>query len=176
VCRKAKGIPQFFQELRLHRRSLIAPKYGPNRRRMTIQVGICAVDRSLVLVSDTKVRVSERVLSRRPPIDTFFNQPKTVFGARHKIVVAMAGVSALGTDPAKDLAQHLSSMDSIPEFIGHELVKWGNSYHREFASNGHDSELPFCSLFVVRPEMDEDHRARDREQSTGATTSPPRPK
>jgi hypothetical protein len=113
---------------------------------LTIQVGIRAIGGSIVLVSDTKVRTSERVLSTKVPVEAVVHQRKFVFASQHGIAVAMAGQGEIGKDPARELALYLSSKDSLEDHIGPLLEQWGNAY---FQKHSHS-----CSLIVVRPETE----------------------
>jgi hypothetical protein len=126
-----------------------------NKVPMTIQVGVCGSG-SIVLVSDTKVRNSERVLSNKPLVQSVAHQQKVVFGSRYNVAVAMAGEGAIGTDPAKELADHLSGLDLLPEdYIGPVVVEWGNAYAGKHLSRmSFNPELPLFSLLVVTPDAE----------------------
>jgi len=93
-------------------------KIRSNKRRLTIQVGIRAIGGSIVLVSDTKVRTSERVLSTKVPVEAVVHQRKFVFASQHGIAVAMAGQGEIAKDPARELALYLSSKDSLEDQVG----------------------------------------------------------
>ena len=123
---------------------------------MTIQVGMCAHG-AVVLTSDTKVRTSEKAwTTNKPVVQSVVHQSKIVFGSRHNIAVAMAGEGAIGTDPARDLAENLSGITSLPSgYIGPKAIEWGKTYAERYLSKAiFNPELPMFSLLVVTPDAD----------------------
>jgi len=124
---------------------------------MTMQVGIRAVDNSLVLASDTKWRVGEPSDSDSPVADTFVHRSKIAFAARHDIAVAMSGTGSLGDNPASDLAEFLAGQETIPK-LSLLLEEWGNRlFKKQQMSDGMDQDdlkqlaFPLFTFLVVSP-------------------------
>jgi hypothetical protein len=109
---------------------------------MTIQVGICCADRSIVLASDTKVRTSERVVAEKEPPESIVHRSKIAFGSRG-IAAAMAGDGPVGTDWAKEFVADASALPGMPDNLPAYLCAWGNERFRKFNS--------YCSLLIVDP-------------------------
>ena len=119
---------------------------------MTMQIGICCADGSLVLASDTKVRTQERMRVQNEPPETVIHHSKIVFEDRHNLAVGMAGGGIVGEDATLELAGHLQSLETIPDSLGPILRDWGNRYFRgHYPSEVRNASFPVCKMLVVNP-------------------------
>lgn len=118
---------------------------------MTMQVGICCQNESIVLVSDTKVTVTDRQYGPNEPIETAIHRLKVSFGSEHGIAVAMAGESATGSDIASELATYLSGQDAPGDNFCFVLKNWGDRYYHEQHPDDKKNRESGPRLLVVAP-------------------------
>jgi hypothetical protein len=61
-------------------------------------------------------------MAEAEPPTTINNRRKIAFGNRHGIAVGMAGDGHIGEDAAVELANHLSALEIVPDYL--ELVPY----------------------------------------------------
>jgi len=115
---------------------------------VTLQIGICAIDGSLVVASDTRHKTSANgVVSGRS------NSPKIIQVGKHDALVAFAGVGDFGNHPGEALAAYLAEIDPLPDPLDPALRQWGNEFFKKskYGPLERDRDMPLCRLLIVSP-------------------------
>lgn len=116
---------------------------------VTLQIGIRAVDGSLVLASDTRHKTSVKgAVSGRS------DSPKIIQVGKHDALVAFAGAGDFGDHPGEALAAYLvATGDPLPDPLDPALREWGNEFFRKskYGTLERDRDMPLCRLLVVSP-------------------------
>lgn len=118
---------------------------------MTMQIALGTKGGGMVLVSDTKIRRTEKELTDKTDLPLgIVNHSKIRVSTGHGIAIGLAGWSVEEGDLAQELADYLSAQANVSDSLVPMLTKWGDRiFQSKFPGQKHD--FPICKMLIANP-------------------------